>query len=96
MGGKDNVVRFEFSQGQCKLSANSLDGQANEEVEVDYQGEGSNPFAIAFNGRYLLEMLQVLEEDEVKFQMTNSSSALQVEENDSIHVLMPRRLQEEV
>jgi len=96
MGGKDNIIRFEFSQGQCKLSANSLDGQANEEIEVDYEGEGSNPFIIAFNGRYLLEILQVLEEDKVKFQMTDSSSALQVEENDNIHVLMPRRLQEEV
>jgi formate hydrogenlyase subunit 3/multisubunit Na+/H+ antiporter MnhD subunit len=51
-------------------------------------------FAIAFAGKYILEVLEVLEQDQVTFLMNDPGQALRIEEKDSTHIIMPVRLME--
>jgi len=66
--------------------------EAEEEVEVDYQGE---PLEIGFNVVYLLDILTSLEGDEVRAQFNDAnSSVLITDPTDEAcqHVVMPMRL----
>jgi len=49
-------------------------------------------FAIGLNGKYLLDMLEVLEGERVNIGMGNELSPIKVEEDSSVHILMPIRL----
>jgi DNA polymerase-3 subunit beta len=97
MSGKDYQMRFEFNPCSLILSSFSPDlGDALEEIEIEYRSEmdGDKPFAIALNGRYLLDILELLEDEKLILQMGNEVSPLKVEENDSIHIIMPLYLPE--
>ncbi|MBQ7502351.1 DNA polymerase III subunit beta [bacterium] len=88
-----NVVKFHFADDKLSLSAetNSL-GSANENLDVIYQGE---ELKIAFNGKFILDALKVLDEDEItlRLQDNKNSMAIQNEEDDQsfIYICMPIR-----
>ena len=50
------------------------------------------PFAIGFAGKYILDVLEILEEDQVTFLMNDPDQPLRIEEKDSTHIIMPVRL----
>lgn len=50
------------------------------------------PFAIGFNGKYILDMLEVLDGERVTIGMDNEVSPVKVDDGDSVHILMPLRL----
>ena len=95
MSDKSNQIRFEFN-GDCVLltSANPDAGEAREELETNYQSEcpEETPFAIGFAGKYILDVLEVLEQDQVTFLMNDSDQPLRIEEKDATHIVMPVRL----
>ena len=86
-------VRFSLSQGELKLQAhNPEQEEAEEELEVVYSQE---PTVIGFNVGYLIEVLNVLEEDEVEigFQDSDSSAVLRNKgKEQETFVVMPMRL----
>lgn len=95
MSGKNYQMKFEFWPHSLILSSCSPElGDASEEIEVEYNSEMDKnmPFVIGFNGKYVLDMLEVLENEKVGIGMDNETSPVKVEEGDSIHVLMPLRL----
>ncbi len=97
MSGKNCEMRFEFWPHSLILSSCSLDlGDASEEMEIEYRSgtEEDRSFAIGINGKYLLDMLEVLEKERVGIGMFNELSPIKIEEDDSIHILMPLRLVE--
>jgi DNA polymerase-3 subunit beta len=86
-------IRLTLSPGQVRILANNPEQEeAEEEISVDYQGDG---LEIGFNVSYLLDVLAVLKERNIKLSMadSNSSALLQeAEDGDSLYVVMPMRL----
>jgi len=76
-----------------KIVANNPEQEeAEEEVSVDYTGQD---LEIGFNVGYLLEVLNVIEEESVRISLsdTNSSALVEsAEDSDSIYVVMPMRI----
>lgn len=86
-------IRFSLNEGLVQLQAhNPEQDEAEEEVEVDYRGEN---LTVGFNVGYLLDVLNVIDEDEVTIAVTDaSSSALITPANSEScrYVVMPMRL----
>ena len=86
-------IRFRLSDGLLHLQAhNPEQDEAEEEVEVDYQGP---EMTIGFNVGYLLDVLGVLDGDDVQVAVidSNSSSLItQKDSNECRYVVMPMRL----
>ncbi len=95
MSDKSNQIRFEFNGNRVLLtSANPDAGEAREELETDYTSTSTeeSPFAIGFAGKYILDVLEILEGDRVIFLMNDPDQPLRIEEKNSTHIIMPVRL----
>lgn len=76
----------------CAVANNPEQEEAVEEVAIDYQGE---PLEIGFNVSYLLDILSVMDEEQVKLELSDANSSALVSEpggSDSVYVVMPMRL----
>ncbi len=86
-------VRLVLGPGQLKIiCTNSEQEEAEEELEVPYQGD---PLDIGFNITYLLDVLQNLGTEQVRlaFGDANSSALVTVPERDDFkYVVMPMRI----
>jgi len=86
-------VRLVLSDTGLKVQTNNPEQEeAEEEVEVGYQGD---PLEIGFNVVYLLDILGSLESDSVRIEFGDSNSSCLVTESSSSqcrHVVMPMRL----
>jgi DNA polymerase-3 subunit beta len=85
-----NQVALDISDLSLTVSAQDLDfsNEATEQMTCNYQGE---PMRIAFNARFLIEMLNVLSCEEVKMEFSKPSRAgilAPVEENTEREILM--------
>ncbi|KJS05709.1 MAG: DNA polymerase III subunit beta [Gammaproteobacteria bacterium BRH_c0] len=87
-------VRLQLTSGLLKITANNPEQEeAEEEVTVDYEGEGE--LEIGFNVNYLLDVLGVLKGENFRMVLSdaNSSALLEAPEADgSVYVIMPMRL----
>ena len=77
-----------------EISVNTPDlGEGVEEIAIDYAGEN---LVVGFNGRYLIEMLSVLEgEQKISFLLKDESSPclIQAEKDQNFsYVVMPMRI----
>jgi DNA polymerase III subunit beta len=90
-------VRLSFAGPALRLSVETPDlGEAQEEMEVDYQGEA---LEIGFNANYLLEVLRYMPTDEVRLSFKAPERAGTVEPTDAeegeyLCLVMPLRLLE--
>lgn len=86
-------IRFRLNPGLLHLQAhNPEQDEAEEEIEVDYQGP---EMTIGFNVGYLLDVLGVLDGDEVQMAVIDSNSSTLITHKDSNecrYVVMPMRL----
>lgn len=86
-------VRLVLSAGSLKIiSTNAEQEEAQEELEIDYQGEGLD---IGFNVTYLLDVLANVSSDEVVLHLndSNSSALITVPELSGFkYVVMPMRI----
>ena len=97
-----NIIRFEMvpdtdggGNGKVIISARSEEVGDNQD-EVDADGIEGGAGKIAFNSRYLLEVLSVLERGKVALETTTSSSPgvfRPIDSADYIHVVMPMFVQ---
>lgn len=95
-----NIVRLELSKGDkgskgaLKVLANNSQVGSNEaQEEIELTGTGGE---IAFNFRYLLEVLASFSAEEVNFEMIESLNPGRITvpgEPDYFHIIMPVRLQ---
>ncbi len=90
---RSRAVRVELSAGRMTVSSSNPDlGEAQEEIDVDYDGAG---ISIGFNARYLLDCLAVAGSKEVQMSLLDSNSPAQVQPADdaeSLAVVMPMRV----
>lgn len=86
-------VRLNLSPNQLQVFANNPDQeQAEDALPVEYQGES---LQIGFNVGYLVDVMNALDDDQVKITLSNpNSSALIEAQNDNrcLYVVMPMRL----
>ena len=97
-----NIIRLELvpsngggGNGKVIISAKSEEVGDNQD-EVDADGIEGNEGKIAFNSRYLLDVLNVLEKGKVALETTSSSSPgvfRPTDSEDYIHVVMPMFVQ---
>jgi DNA polymerase-3 subunit beta len=67
-----NAVRFELQEGSLKVSSQNPDlGDAKEEIPVAYKGQ---PLQIGFNARYLMDVLQVVDTEQMKVELCDELS----------------------
>lgn len=90
---KNSIVKFEFNNNSLKLSGDSPDsGNSQDEISVKYQGE---PLAIAFNYKFILEFLKIVESENIKMQLNTPLSAtvfVPDSEEDYLYLVMPVQL----
>lgn len=86
-------VRLNLSNGELKITANNPEQEEAEEiVDVNYQGE---ELEIGFNVAYLIDVMNALKTDEVKFNLSDSSASALIEDatnSTALYVIMPMRL----
>lgn len=86
-------VRLHLSSGKLEVFANNPDQeQAEDALAVDYQGE---ELQIGFNVGYLVDVMNALDDDEVRLTLSNPNSSALIEsdaETRSLYVVMPMRL----
>ena len=90
---KNSIVKFEFADNELKLSGNSPEaGNSQDIIDVKYMGE---PLTIAFNYKYVLEFLKIVEAEEISVRLNTPLSATvfaPVSDEDYIYLIMPVQL----
>jgi len=88
-----NVVRLVAKGAELTVSSSTPEvGKTVEKVPVQAEGE---PVEVAFNARYLMECLSILETDELMFELTGplSPGAIRpVDQQEYVYVLAPVRV----
>lgn len=86
-------VRLNLSSGElCITATNPEQEQAEEIIEVDYQGDD---LEIGFNVSYLLDVMSNVDEEQVSFILSDSNSSALIEpqhDESCCYVIMPMRL----
>ena len=86
-------VRLVITPGSLKITSNNAEREeANEEIEIDYQGDSID---IGFNVNYLLDVLNNVGMDDIECRLgdTNSSALFSLPGNDNFkYVVMPMRI----
>lgn len=89
---KNNLVRFNIEHDYVTISANSEVGSAEEEIPAQCRGEG---LEIAFNARYMQDVLSRLEDEEVLLRFQSNITPCVVEPlqgNAYYYLVLPVRL----
>ncbi len=93
MGERTTATEFEFQPGRVVVSCVNMDlGEAHEELEVAYEGDG---FKVGFNARYILDFLAAIDTAEVSLNIADPlSPALFRAAGDDAYgcVIMPMRI----
>jgi len=90
--GNTNLIKLDFHQDNLIITSNSQLGKVREEISIKLQGEG---IQIAFNSKYLLDVLKNVEDDEVIMKMTSGISPCVIEEKNNEnakYLVLPVRL----
>lgn len=85
-----NQVVLNIDDGSLTISAQDIDfsNEATEQLNCTYDGEA---IAIGFNGKFLIDMLSVLDTEQIKFEMSSPNRAgimLPEEQEDQEDLLM--------
>lgn len=83
---RTNVVKLTFDNGVLSLAANTPDlGDSKDTIPVRY--DCPEPLNIAFNYKYLLDALKVIESDDVRMETNGALAPTLFKSNDSNHYL---------
>ncbi|MGM0381323.1 MAG: DNA polymerase III subunit beta [bacterium] len=90
---KTRRLLVELKPGKLQIKAEASEtGSGEEEVEVDYTGDEQT---IAFNGDYLADVLDHIDDKEVYFDLISPDSPgtfRPIQDNDYLFIIMPLRL----
>ncbi|GAA0760101.1 Beta sliding clamp [bioreactor metagenome] len=87
-----NLIKLDVQEDTMIITSNSQLGKVREELNINLQGES---IQIAFNSRYLLDVLKNMDDDEVKLEMTSSVSPCVIKGkniDNSKYLVLPVRL----
>jgi DNA polymerase III subunit beta len=90
---KTRAVKLAIEKDRVTLSVTAPDnGTAAEEVAADYD---SDPLEVGFNSRYLLEILEQIDNDQVQVRLADAAAPTLIRETESspaLYVIMPMRV----
>ncbi len=89
---KNLGVRFDFSDGLLKIETNNpAVGHGSEQLDVSFEGEN---LTIGFNAKYLIDIISVLRDDEIKMDLSGSLDPVVIRDLSDyfIGVVMPMRI----
>jgi DNA polymerase-3 subunit beta len=90
--GKTNLIKFEIKDEKMIITSNSQMGKVYEEVNIFLEGEG---IKIAFNSKYFLDVLRIIDSEEIYLEFSSSVSPCivkKVDDDDFIYLVLPVRL----
>ena len=90
--GNTNLVKFNIEEDNMIITSNSQLGKAREEINIILQGE---PLQIAFNSKYLIELLKIMEEEEIIMEFSSGVNPCVVrnkEKNNCTYMVLPVRI----
>ena len=90
---KSRAVRLRLAPGTMTVLSESPElGEARDEIEAEYEDES---VTVGFNARYLMDVLNVVDEDQVLLEVKDavSSSLMRpMADPENLYVIMPLRL----
>ncbi|MEE9274673.1 MAG: DNA polymerase III subunit beta [bacterium] len=93
LSSETRMVKFEFSSGELTLTTNGSEaGEAREVIEAGYSGD---ELIIGFNSRYCLDVLNILDNSSIYFELKDSLSPgviYPVDAEGYTYVIMPMRV----
>ena len=85
---RTNIVTLDFKGNELELSTNSKEvGEAKDTIDVEF----GKDLKIAFNYRYLVEVLKVIDTETVTFEMNEPLSPCLIKSS-FIYLIMPIQL----
>lgn len=67
----NNMIKFEINDDIMSITSNSQNGDVHEELKISKEG---NDIEIAFNAKYILDVLKVLDSDDITVEFTTNVS----------------------
>jgi DNA polymerase-3 subunit beta len=90
--GEYSIIKIKFTEEKIELAGNNPDaGSATETIDANFEGD---PLEIAFNAKYLLDILRVAGLMEIKFYLKSSLSPVMLKINNDLsytYILTPIR-----
>ena len=87
------IIKLKLLSDIMNISTSNNDnGTATEDIETDYSGD---EIEIGFNAKYVLDIVNNLEDEEIVLSFKDNSSPITVTEKSNpnlIYVLMPMRI----
>ena len=90
--GTSNLIKFSFADNNIVITSNSKLGKLREEVYGEMNGE---PLEIAFNAKYVIDILKTMDDEKILMEMTSTISPciIRPEDNDkSLYLVLPIRI----
>lgn len=90
--GKNNLVKLSIDGNNMTITSRSEEGNVKEEVIISTDGENLD---IGFNSKYLIDVLKVIDDENIKLELNTSVSPCLVkpiEGNDFVYLILPVRL----
>ena len=90
--GKNNLIKMSFRQDVLKITSNAELGDVEEELEASLNGE---PIDIAFNARYITDVIRNVPDDELCMKFNSSVSPCVVvpqQGDDYLYLILPVRV----
>ncbi|ABR32192.1 MULTISPECIES: DNA polymerase III subunit beta [Clostridium] len=90
--GNTNLIKLDLHQDNLVITSNSQLGKVRDEISIKLQGD---EIEIAFNSKYLLDVLKNMEDNEVVMKMTSGISPCVIEEHNNEnakYLVLPVRL----
>jgi len=90
--GRNNLVKFTVSDDNLIITSNSEIGNVYEEIPIELEG---NDITIAFNSKYLLDGIKVIDSEEVIMNFVSNVNPCiikPVEDNSYTYLILPVRL----
>lgn len=90
--GNTNLIKFDITDENIVITSNSQLGMVREELNIVLQGD---QLQIAFNSKYLIDVLKIIDEDEISLEFSSSVSPCLIKNKENTkftYLVLPVRL----
>jgi len=90
--GSSNLIKLNFEDNNIVIASNSKLGKLREEVYGEMTGE---PLEIAFNAKYIMDILKAVDDEKIVMEMTSNISPCVIRPNEnlsSLYLVLPVRI----
>ncbi|WMJ80072.1 DNA polymerase III subunit beta [Clostridium sp. MB40-C1] len=90
--GNTNLIKFDIKEDNLIITSNSQLGTVVEEMNIILQGE---ELQIAFNSKYLIDVLKIIDDEEIVLEFSSSVSPCIIKNKENskyIYLVLPVRL----